>query len=968
MPFGDQEGNEAILPGSEAEREAAFARRAEATRSDILSGLSAALARWLLDQRWARDAIATFANAGIPLGARREAPKITTDPPTSEKQRRAMWAAREGRSTLGIPKSVAEKFVGPGHDGERYPTFDRLPTNAAGVAVKAPDGRLLMLRRAEGYDQPGTWAFPAGNVEKDEGPREAAARELSEETGYHGEGLVPLHYAQEADGFGFQTYLHDAPEAFEPKLNAEHTEFKWADPGDLPRPLHPGIERMLADDAVWGHPLKADLDTSTAHKALADLDNGGQRVNDAEPRFETVRSAVSGKADDPNALAAWIKDRIDPGWRTRDSASDMARDAALLFVMPKRDDGLYAEPAQYDADFEQGEAKRREIAVNHFHYADDLGAGSPRNYDPTGRYNCGACNQDTPAGGTHCELVDIRAVDPEAGSCAHWETIYAGDREIKDLRQLSVDAAAYGVATNGVGFGCVRCPYGWPAMAPDSAGRDWFCGKFAARLMTLACCELNGAELVCGANDQAPGGFAVICVVRHGKTALNDDGDGVDRIRGWKDVPLDDDGRKEAKRLADELRDSGIEVIFYSDLARAADTAKEIAETTGAELVEMTKLRPWNLGAYAGRESAEVHPELRDYAEHKPDEAVPAGESWNSFKARAFEAVREAIEGAAGRTAALVTHHRIERLLNGWKDAGMPDDRAIDFDTMFSKGEKTASAEWMPIRLSGIGMAGDAAKPVTVHVSPATKASAAEPKEVESVKVKFAGAGDAVPLAELERIVGDEPVAISLAELDEIIGGSVAWDFKSARTYDREGRLHVDGANISKANVCPYKGSEIPGFDALGLDPRRVYQMYRDPEELAKAAPSFNRLPLLDIHLPVSAWDHPFGRVVGTTGSDATFDSPYLRNSLAIWTQDAIEGVEDDRQKEISCGYRYRPDMTPGTTPDGIRYDGVMRDIVGNHVALVREGRAGSDVVVGDSADEPMWTDIERELRIFLAL
>ncbi|MCV5420626.1 DUF2213 domain-containing protein, partial [Escherichia coli] len=30
-------------------------------------------------------------------------------------------------------------------------------------------------------------------------------------------------------------------------------------------------------------------------------------------------------------------------------------------------------------------------------------------------------------------------------------------------------------------------------------------------------------------------------------------------------------------------------------------------------------------------------------------------------------------------------------------------------------------------------------------------------------------------------------------------------------------------------------------------------------------------------------------------------------------------------------------------------YDGVMRDIVGNHVALVTEGRAGSDVVVGDS-------------------
>jgi hypothetical protein len=45
--------------------------------------------------------------------------RLATDPPVSERQRRAMWAAREGRSTLGIPKSVGEKFVGPGRDMEQ---------------------------------------------------------------------------------------------------------------------------------------------------------------------------------------------------------------------------------------------------------------------------------------------------------------------------------------------------------------------------------------------------------------------------------------------------------------------------------------------------------------------------------------------------------------------------------------------------------------------------------------------------------------------------------------------------------------------------------------------------------------------------------------------------------------------------------------------------------------------------------
>ena len=48
---------------------------------------------------------------------------------------------------------------------------------------------------------------------------------------------------------------------------------------------------------------------------------------------------------------------------------------------------------------------------------------------------------------------------------------------------------------------------------------------------------------------------------------------------------------------------------------------------------------------------------------------------------------------------------------------------------------------------------------------------------------------------------------------------AVAFDRGSARSYDAEGRLHVHTTNISKANVCPYIGREIPNSEALGLDP-----------------------------------------------------------------------------------------------------------------------------------------------------
>lgn len=176
----------------------------------------------------------------------------------------------------------------------------------------------------------------------------------------------------------------------------------------------------------------------------------------------------------------------------------------------------------------------------------------------------------------------------------------------------------------------------------------------------------------------------------------------------------------------------------------------------------------------------------------------------------------------------------------------------------------------------------------------------------------------------------------------------LAFDRASVRRIDADGRLHVEITNISKATVNPYYGREIPNAGALGLEPNRLYQLLRDPEELAKAAPTFNNIQLLSIHIPVSA-DEPMKEVVvGSTGTDAAFHAPYLTNSLVIWDAVAIAGIDSDEQRELSSAYRYEADMTPGVF-EGVAYDGVMRNIRGNHVALVERGRAGPDVLVADS-------------------
>ena len=170
---------------------------------------------------------------------------------------------------------------------------------------------------------------------------------------------------------------------------------------------------------------------------------------------------------------------------------------------------------------------------------------------------------------------------------------------------------------------------------------------------------------------------------------------------------------------------------------------------------------------------------------------------------------------------------------------------------------------------------------------------------------------------------------------------------RSARRIDADGRLHVGRSHISKATVSPYYGKEIPGYEALGLQPDTVYRLFRDPVELERGAATFARLPILSEHVPVTVDAPRPDLVVGSIGSEIEFTPPYLDADLCIWDAAAIAGIETDKVRELSCAYRYVPVMEPGEF-EGQPYDGRMTEIQGNHLALVEVGRAGSDVVVAD--------------------
>jgi hypothetical protein len=221
---------------------------------------------------------------------------------------------------------------------------------------------------------------------------------------------------------------------------------------------------------------------------------------------------------------------------------------------------------------------------------------------------------------------------------------------------------------------------------------------------------------------------------------------------------------------------------------------------------------------------------------------------------------------------------------------------------------------------------------------------------LDNSRKKESPGGDVVQKLRLTRDskTGDSPMPLNISfSAPPVKREAIALDSATRRRVDENGFLHVSLSHISKEIVNPYYGREIPGCEELGLDPERIYQGYRSGAELAKGADTFNGLPILMGHHAESADNPQKEHRVGSLGTDAAFNAPYLDNSLIITDADAIKAIESGRAVELSSAYRYDPVFEPGEF-GGEAYDFIMTNIRGNHVALVEEGRAGPDVVVAD--------------------
>lgn len=170
----------------------------------------------------------------------------------------------------------------------------------------------------------------------------------------------------------------------------------------------------------------------------------------------------------------------------------------------------------------------------------------------------------------------------------------------------------------------------------------------------------------------------------------------------------------------------------------------------------------------------------------------------------------------------------------------------------------------------------------------------------------------------------------------------------SAREVDENGFVTIEDNPLTKVGVFDYSGKGIPG-----ADPTKMYKVLRPADELSKAEclESFKLMPFIDEHVMVgdsSKGLTPAERkgIHGVIGEKVRFDGEYVRSNVRILSEKLKDFVEAGK-KQLSMGYRCTYDKVSGVF-DGKHYDYVQRNIRGNHLALVHEGRMGPEVAVLD--------------------
>src|SRR5215472_14258077 len=164
-----------------------------------------------------------------------------------------------------------------------------------------------------------------------------------------------------------------------------------------------------------------------------------------------------------------------------------------------------------------------------------------------------------------------------------------------------------------------------------------------------------------------------------------------------------------------------------------------------------------------------------------------------------------------------------------------------------------------------------------------------------------------------------------------------------------EGFLVCHGARVCRSGYQDYRGAE------LGLATDDIVRVYRPPSEVTASAfiASLNGKPVCDGHPAAfvtsdSATWHTRGFVLNPRQGEVLDNGDVTIEADLVISDGALIAKVEAGLRELSCGYEY-------TLDEGPRGEFVMRNLRGNHVAVVPNGRAGSQVRILDAAPQESY-------------
>jgi probable phosphoglycerate mutase len=147
-----------------------------------------------------------------------------------------------------------------------------------------------------------------------------------------------------------------------------------------------------------------------------------------------------------------------------------------------------------------------------------------------------------------------------------------------------------------------------------------------------------------------------IIAIRHGETTWNVD----TRIQGHLDIPLSANGRWQAERLAEALKDEPLAAIYASDLTRAWETAQYVGRAKGIAVTREIGLRERGFGDFEGKTFAEIEVQLPEqslrWRKRDPEFSPTGGESLVALRSRVISAAQRLAALHPGELIAMVGH------------------------------------------------------------------------------------------------------------------------------------------------------------------------------------------------------------------------------------------------------------------------------------------------------------------------